>query len=329
MEEIIITGHTENMNELAGFYGVSYDDLMEFLGLGRPSEQADTSGPGSDSGSGSSQNETDPKLFGAVLKGVLTWFDDHSILNLSESDIERIRITGTTTPVSLKDEPDFSWFNGEIITVTGKRYSFDHVGIDPHIFFSSWEFTVTTDDDPLFNQFAGRAHEDRVDTGFISAEEGDQHLDGYVPPGEDGKPDANSGATIGTGVDLASLTVDDLRAHGANEAFINQVRPFLGPNAPRGQDAQDLLNEHPITITRAEANLLDREVYNHIHDIVVRNFNAETNYTDFDQLPAGAQTAIMDVAYQYGPYLGNANATPNFWHQVTTGDWQGGIEQSS
>lgn len=47
-----------------------------------------------------------------------------------------------------------------------------------------------------------------------------------------------------------------------------------------------------------------------------QTFNAET---PFDQLSSACQTLIASVAFQYGNL---AICTPNFWLQVTIGDWQ-------
>ncbi|WP_259271153.1 pesticin C-terminus-like muramidase, partial [Klebsiella pneumoniae] len=43
----------------------------------------------------------------------------------------------------------------------------------------------------------------------------------------------------------------------------------------------------------------------------------------FSSLPLNTRTAIVSVAYQYGTNL--ASATPNFWSQVTNGQWQEAI----
>ncbi|MBW9248887.1 MAG: hypothetical protein GJU72_07425 [Acidithiobacillus ferriphilus] len=44
----------------------------------------------------------------------------------------------------------------------------------------------------------------------------------------------------------------------------------------------------------------------------------------FWSLPTGTQTAIVDLAFQYGPNL--SVRTPNYWKQVTTGQWQAAID---
>jgi GH24 family phage-related lysozyme (muramidase) len=55
---------------------------------------------------------------------------------------------------------------------------------------------------------------------------------------------------------------------------------------------------------------------------LVIKFNAASP-TDFDALKPAQQTVIASVAYQYG--VGLDERTPNFWRQVTTGDWAGAI----
>jgi hypothetical protein len=168
------------------------------------------------------------------------------------------------------------------------------------------------------NDFTPLEHEYRVDAeGFIRGREGGQYLTGYA------LEDAKGGATIASGVDLAFLTEAKLREYGVSEDFVSDAKLYLSPNAPRGQDALDMLNKSPLTITQEDADALDKGKFTEILNIVVNSFDAAADYADFYQLPAGAQTVIVDVAYQYGPNL--ETATPNFWNQGTTGDWQGAV----
>jgi hypothetical protein len=46
----------------------------------------------------------------------------------------------------------------------------------------------------------------------------------------------------------------------------------------------------------------------------------ETADVSFEDLPDGVQTVIASVAFQYGSLQ---KRTPNFWRQITSGDWQG------
>lgn len=156
-----------------------------------------------------------------------------------------------------------------------------------------------------------------VDWGFITAREG-ARTHGYVPPDSNGNPDANSGVTIAIGFDLGGRTVADLKKLGLPDDLVTKLTPYLGK---RGQDAQNYLNSHPLTITQKQMQQIDTPAFTSYYNQVARNYNeAQTTGTRFQNLPKDVQTAIVDVAYQYGTNL--AGATPNFWKQVTTGHWQ-------
>ena len=54
-------------------------------------------------------------------------------------------------------------------------------------------------------------------------------------------------------------------------------------------------------------------------DTVRQAYDASNPPVPFGQLPEPFQTAIVDLAYQYGPRLNLR--TPNFWSDITTGNW--------
>jgi GH24 family phage-related lysozyme (muramidase) len=162
--------------------------------------------------------------------------------------------------------------------------------------------------------------ENRIDETFIARVEGQQHLTAYVPNNQ-GAVIGNSGVTVGTGIDLGSKTVEGLTAIGVPADLITTLTPYLRLT---GQEALSAVQNTPLTITQDQANALDSAVRNDILGQMVNNYNAASSYADFYQLPAGVQTAIASVAYQYGPGL--ATATPNFWTQVTEGQWQAAVD---
>lgn len=182
-----------------------------------------------------------------------------------------------------------------------------------------------TDDSPQPPVGTAPAKPAGVDWHFITGHETTTGQ-GYVPPGSDKKtPDPNSGATIATGFDLSRHSADDLRGLGLPEDFIKQASPLLaqGGNGQtlKGQAAQDYLNAHPLSITPDQVQQIDSAVANHEYNQVAGKYNADqTTGTRFQDLPQEAQTAMISVAHQYGPNL--ADATPNFWNQVTSGQWQ-------
>lgn len=72
--------------------------------------------------------------------------------------------------------------------------------------------------------------------------------------------------------------------------------------------------------------MIDRRAQIKKYDDLALQYNAATRNAYgaasapvFQDLPVGAQTAIADIAFQYGNL---ASRTPNFWRQVTTGQWQ-------
>lgn len=159
-----------------------------------------------------------------------------------------------------------------------------------------------------------------VDWDFIQAREG-LELNGYVPKDKTGAPDANSGVTIAVGFDLGGRTVASLEAQGLTPDIVALLTPYLGL---KGQAAQACLAGQPLTITAAQAQLIDCQAFNSYYGAVAANYDHAAGGIAFESLHRGAQTAIVSVAYQYGTNL--AKAAPNFWKQVTGCLWQAAYE---
>ncbi len=151
-----------------------------------------------------------------------------------------------------------------------------------------------------------------VNFNFISLLEGGRTTKGYVPEPEKSK----SGITIGTGVDLGQMGETDLERFNLPEPIKLKLRPYLGKIK---QDAVRLLHERPLQVSDDEAQEIDKAVKASSLNRVAKRYNSSSE-TDFDSLPDGVQTVIASVAFQYGDL---ASQTPNFWRQVTSGDWQG------
>lgn len=158
---------------------------------------------------------------------------------------------------------------------------------------------------------------DGVDWSFISQNEGGQQLSGYVLPGA-----GKAGLTIGTGVDMSAMTADQLNALPISDSAKSTLQPFCGL---QGQDAIDAYNNYvadhggPPEIDQDSATTLDQ----HAAETTTLNplSDAYHNATglNFSDLPSQVQTALADVAYQYGPDL--ATAAPKLWQDVIDGDW--------
>lgn len=152
-----------------------------------------------------------------------------------------------------------------------------------------------------------------INYNFLEQKEGGVKVKGYVPM------KGHSGVTIGAGVDLGQHTASELRSWGVSENLIAKFTPYFGLQL---QQAQNYLDSHPLVISQAEANTISQLAENAFTTTMANSYNQATG-KNFFSLSQGAQTAVVDVAYQYGTSL--KDATPNFWHQVTSGDWNGAV----
>ena len=151
-----------------------------------------------------------------------------------------------------------------------------------------------------------------IDFNFISDREGGRRTTGYVP-----NPEGSlSGVTIGTGIDLGQMGESDLEQFNFPSDLKDKLRPYLGKIK---FEAVDLLDTMPLHVTDEEAELIDKQVKSRFVRDLERKFN-DSAIMRFDELPDGVQTVIASVAFQYGDLR---SRTPNFWRQITTGDWQG------
>lgn len=154
-----------------------------------------------------------------------------------------------------------------------------------------------------------------VDFGFIHTLEGARVLTGYVPDASG----SDSGVTIGSGVDLGQRGSADLDRLGLSATLKAKLEPYLGL---KKQDAIDKLEAEPLSISKAEADELDEAVKRQHVDALIAKFDAASE-TRFENLDAARQTVIASVSFQYGVAL-NRRA-PNFWRQITEGDWEGAL----
>ena len=154
-----------------------------------------------------------------------------------------------------------------------------------------------------------------IDFNFISNLEGGRKTEGYVQDPEGSR----SGVTIATGVDLGQMGEIDLSRLNLSPDLKDRLRPYLGRIK---FEAVSLLENIPLQVTPAEAELIDKEVKSRFVRGLERKFNQTAN-TVFEGLPDGVQTVIASVTFQYGDLR---SATPNFWRQITIGDWQGAYQ---
>jgi len=163
-----------------------------------------------------------------------------------------------------------------------------------------------------------------VDWNFVEAKEGKRYLQGYVPADNQGRVIGQSGVTIASGIDLGQHGPSDMKALNLYQGLIDRLTPYMKPTL-RGAAAQDFLKKNPVSISDEEARMIDERAQTKRYNDVAGQYNAAVaneygkNPPRFQGLPQGAQTAITDLAFQYGNL---AARTPVFWDQVTTGQWQ-------
>lgn len=169
-----------------------------------------------------------------------------------------------------------------------------------------------------------------VDYGFISKNEGQQQLTAYPSgalaqsaPATGKDPGAGIGVTIATGVDLGSHSVDDLKRWGVSDQGVADLAPAMGL---KGDAARNFLNaSQPLTIGAADAQAMDEGALKDTISAVQKAYDSTDPATSFSNLTPGQQTAIVDLAYQYGTNL--ASRTPKFWGDVTSGNWDAAVNE--
>ena len=147
-----------------------------------------------------------------------------------------------------------------------------------------------------------------VDFGFIKEVEG-YKTTGYVPK-NDGIVLGKSGVTIASGFDLGQRGVQDLA--GLPEDLAIKLLPYL---SLKGKDADTIASN--LEVSKEEADIINEFAKQEAMSRLSRQWMGTTG-TNFENLPSNKQTAVASVAFQYGDL---AKKTPNFWKQVTSGDW--------
>jgi len=146
-----------------------------------------------------------------------------------------------------------------------------------------------------------------IDFDFILKQEGFE-TKGYVPDAEN----SNSGVTIASGFDLGARVLEDLK--GLPQDIIDVLTPFLGFKGVAAEDIASNLN-----ITEDQGKIINEFAKSE----AITNLRTEwenTTGTSFDDLSKEKATVLASVAFQYGNL---EKATPNFWKQTTSGDWEG------
>ncbi|MHB1643155.1 MAG: pesticin C-terminus-like muramidase [Acidithiobacillus sp.] len=199
----------------------------------------------------------------------------------------------------------------------------------------------------------------KVDWSFLSVSEGGVWVEGYVPGyhREDSNnaghidktrhynsPDANSGVTIGKGVDLARQTPKKFRqdfqiyikANGNSgnidyEEIIRSLSPYMNKKLTGWAAVEKVKRDSP-SLSKEEADFLTQAVEFRFVRQVEGQFNRKNEIgTTFQQLPAEAQTVLLDFSYNYGSSDAMAkkekktkqDSTRNItWSSYYSGEWQ-------
>ncbi|MFP7672701.1 pesticin C-terminus-like muramidase [Marivita sp. S0852] len=167
-----------------------------------------------------------------------------------------------------------------------------------------------------------------IDWNFIARQEGEAVTTGYVPMNAQGAVFGQSGVTIATGFDIGQHSISDLnRLFGQHPDIIALLTPYVGLKRMRAVEA---LRAQPLTITDAQASIIDRAVKTAKARAIATTYDAAVASTfrptrqqrtapTFRSLPREAQTVIMSVAFQYGSL---PTRTPTFWRYAVQQDWR-------
>jgi len=145
-----------------------------------------------------------------------------------------------------------------------------------------------------------------IDWNFISSLEGNE-LTGYVPDAKNSK----SGVTIASGFDLGARNEHDIK--GLPKNLQKKLFPFL---SLKGEQAEKIA--HNLVITQKESDIINNFTKRKVVNGLSSSYYRYTG-THFADLPKNEATVIASVAFQYGDMI---NKTPNFWKQVTSGNWE-------
>lgn len=159
-----------------------------------------------------------------------------------------------------------------------------------------------------------------IDTAYIThileRFEGRGVTGGYVPA-RNGEPIGASGVTIATGLDLGQQSLDTLQAMGLPTALINRFIPYLGMQR---NEAQYILARHPLSITPAEAAIVDAAVHAKYIDETVELFGRDA----FAAAPREVQAVAVSLHYQFGtPYRKSSPALGEAWEALRSDEYAG------
>lgn len=127
-----------------------------------------------------------------------------------------------------------------------------------------------------------------------------------------------SGLTIGRGLDLGVNSEHDLEQLGIKESVRKKLKPYMDITA---EEAKKMHNTKSPLTWDEYIYVIDKTVNSNLAKIE-KAFNEDSIIGSFKTLPEKLQHMIGSVYFQMGT-SNPAKTAPEFWKQVTTGDWKG------
>jgi hypothetical protein len=154
----------------------------------------------------------------------------------------------------------------------------------------------------------------------------DKNLEGKSNPRlhYPGNKPGKSGATIARGFDIGQHSEAQLKGMGFTPALLKKLMPYAGKT---GKEAWDLVKttKDSLVLTSDEYwQVLSIPVISKL-DTLASKFNKVSKIGDFEDLHPGLRNMIGSVYYQMGTSSPETE-TPDFWRQITTGDWGGMVK---
>ena len=133
-----------------------------------------------------------------------------------------------------------------------------------------------------------------------------------------GSPIGNSGATIGSGVDLGQQNERGLRNIGIPEGTISKLKPLIGQ---KREDAQKVLKDNPdMTFRDTEVRQIDIAVKKDSSNTLSNEFRKRSGGKEFASLPPQVQTVVFSIYWQRRNYLFK-EGFESFWKYILSGNY--------
>ena len=158
----------------------------------------------------------------------------------------------------------------------------------------------------------------KIDWNYVAHHEmlGSQPLTtGYVPM-QNGYVIANSGVTIAAGFDIGQHSISDLNHMGLSQDLVTNLMWYTQLTK---NDAVSALNLRPLTITNDDVLAINKAAHSEALSRLVTSYDSATQRAGgFWLLPSEAQTAIADMAFQFGSIN---QYHSNLWSDIISSNW--------